>query len=106
MNGPFVPIEDVANHFSVSVSTIRGWVRKGHIPKNTYIKVGNTYRFSIDNVASALTQQHDDNVSFNEAGGRNIVALMADEMDAQAEQADAGIPDDHWSKEITADEDF
>ena len=31
---------------------------------------------------------------------------MADEMDAQAEQADAGIPDDHWSKEITADEDF
>lgn len=106
MNGPFVPIEDVANHFSVSISTIRGWVRKGHIPKNTYIKVGNTYRFSIDNVASALTQQHDDVVSFNEAGGRNIVALMADEMDAQAEQADAGIPDDHWSKEITADEDF
>lgn len=106
MNGPFVPIEDVANHFSVSISTIRGWVRKGHIPKNTYIKVGNTYRFSISDVSSALTNQHEDLVSFNEAGGRNIVALMADEMDAQAEQADAGIPDDHWSKEITADEDF
>ena len=41
MNGPFVPIEDVANHFSVSFID---WVRKG--PKNTYIKVGNTYRFS------------------------------------------------------------
>ena len=92
MNGPFVPIEDVANHFSVSVSTIRGWVRKGHIPKNTYIKVGNTYRFSIDNVASALTQQDED-----------MVAVMADGMEAQA---DAGIPDDHWSKAITADDDF
>ena len=103
MNGPFVPIEDVANHFSVSISTIRGWVRKGHIPKNTYIKVGNTYRFSIDNVASALTQQHDDVVSFNEALGVDMAQVTADGLEAQA---DAGIPDDHWSKEITADEDF
>lgn len=92
MNGPFVPIEDVANHFSVSVSTIRGWVRKGHIPKNTYIKVGNTYRFSIDNVASALTQQDED-----------MVTVVADGMEAQA---DTGIPDDHWSRAITADDDF
>jgi hypothetical protein len=102
MNGPFVPIEDVANHFSVSISTIRGWVRKGHIPKNTYIKVGNTYRFSIDNVASALTQQHEDNVSLL-AISNSPEAIMADGLEAQA---DAGIPDDHWSKEITADEDF
>lgn len=103
MRGPFVPIEDVSKHFSVSISTIRGWVRKGYIPKNTYIKVGNTYRFSIPDVSEALTSQHEDLVSFNEAGGRNMVASMADEMDAQAE---SGIPDDHWSKQITADEDF
>jgi excisionase family DNA binding protein len=57
MNGPFVPIEDLAKHFSVSISTIRAWVRQGHIPKDTYIKVGNTYRFSIDNVSSALTKK-------------------------------------------------
>ena len=55
MTGPFVPIEDLSKHFSVSVSTIRAWVRQGHIPKNTYIKVGNTYRFSIDDVSTALT---------------------------------------------------
>ena len=89
MRGPFVPIEDVSKHFSVSIST--------------YIKVGNTYRFSIPDVSEALTSQHEDLVSFNEAGGRNIVASMADEMEAQAE---FGIPDDHWSKQITADEDF
>ena len=103
MNGPFVPIEDVSNHFSVSISTIRGWVR-AHIPKNTYIKVGNTYRFSISDVSSALTNQHDNVVSFNEAGGRSAETVMAD--DGLEAQADAGIPDDHWSKEITADEDF
>jgi|TARA_R110000824_G_scaffold63208_10_gene166524 excisionase family DNA binding protein len=51
----YVPIEDVANHFSVSISTIRGWIRKNHIPDHTYIKVGNTYRFSIDEVVAALS---------------------------------------------------
>lgn len=54
MNGPFVPIDDIAKHFSVSVSTIRTWVRQGHIPKDTYIKVGNTYRFSLPDVCDAL----------------------------------------------------
>lgn len=52
---PYIPIEDVAKHFSVSVSTIRAWVRQGHIPKTTYIKVGNTYRFRLDAVVEHLT---------------------------------------------------
>lgn len=67
MNGPFVPIEDLSKHFSVSVSTIRAWVRQGHIPKDTYIKVGNTYRFSIDDVSIALTKK--DTVVVDEATG-------------------------------------
>jgi len=54
-NTPFVAIEDLANHFAVSVSTIRSWVRQGHIPKNTYIKIGNTYRFDKTRVSDALT---------------------------------------------------
>jgi hypothetical protein len=56
----FVPIEDLANHFSVSVSTIRSWVRQEHIPKSTYLKVGSTYRFSITKVADALLAGADD----------------------------------------------
>ena len=55
MNGPYVPIENLAKHFSVSVSTIRGWVRNGHIPKDTYVKIGNTYRFCVADVSEALT---------------------------------------------------
>jgi DNA-binding transcriptional MerR regulator len=31
---PFVPIEELAKHFAVSISTIRAWVRQGHIPQN------------------------------------------------------------------------
>lgn len=52
---PLVPIEDLAKHFTVSVSTIRTWVRHGMIPKSTYIKAGNTYRFSIPAVVAALS---------------------------------------------------
>lgn len=55
MNEPFVPIEDLAKHFTVSVSTVRAWVRQGLIPKDTYIKVGATYRFNVSKVVSALT---------------------------------------------------
>ena len=56
MTGKYVPIEDVAKHFSVSISTIRAWVRQQDIPKDTYIKVGSTYRFCVEDVADALTK--------------------------------------------------
>lgn len=56
MNEPFVPIEKLAEHFTVSVSTVRAWVRQGLIPKETYIKIGNTYRFSISKVVDSLTR--------------------------------------------------
>ncbi len=59
MTGPFVPIEELAKHFSVSVSTIRAWVRQGNIPKDTYVKVGNTYRFCVGDVSKALTAQEE-----------------------------------------------
>ena len=55
MGGPYVPIEELAKHLRMSVSTIRGWVRDKHIPENTYIRVVNTYRFSIDDVTAALS---------------------------------------------------
>tara|TARA_S200002703_G_scaffold152550_1_gene153069 strand:- start:914 stop:1165 length:252 start_codon:yes stop_codon:yes gene_type:complete len=49
-----VPIEDVAKHFGVSLSTTRKWVRDGVIPENTYIKVGKTQRFALASIAEAL----------------------------------------------------
>jgi hypothetical protein len=53
----YVPIEDVSKHFSVSISTVRGWIRRKHIPPSTYIQVGNTYRFSIPAVVAALSSE-------------------------------------------------
>ena len=61
MNEPFVPIEDVAKHFSVSISTVRAWVRQEQIPKDTYVKIGNTYRFRVGDVADALTTAEKNN---------------------------------------------
>ena len=49
-----VPIEDVSQHFNVSVSTVRKWIRDGVIPKNTYMKVGHTQRFDLELVVTAL----------------------------------------------------
>jgi excisionase family DNA binding protein len=53
----YVPVEDVADHLSVKVRTIRQWVNKGFIPKSTYIKVGYTYRFNLPAVIEALKQE-------------------------------------------------
>jgi len=55
MEEPFVPIEDLAKHFTVSISTARAWVRQGLIPKETYVKVGSTYRFKVSKVVAALS---------------------------------------------------
>jgi excisionase family DNA binding protein len=52
---PFVPIDDVARHFSVSTSTVRSWIKNNHIPRDTFVKLGNTYRFQISAVTAALT---------------------------------------------------
>lgn len=52
---PFVPIEGLAKQFTVSVSTVRAWVRQGYIPKDTYLKIGNTYRFNVPAVIAALS---------------------------------------------------
>jgi len=60
MAEPFVQIEELAKHFAVSISTIRAWVRQGHIPKTTYIKIGNTYRFNKTSVTEALTKSAQD----------------------------------------------
>ena len=53
---PLIPIKDVAKHFTVSVSTVRAWVRQGHIPRSTYVKIGNTYRFNLAEILASLTK--------------------------------------------------
>mgnify|MGYP001436355191 FL=1 len=83
MDSPkYVPIEDVAKYFSVSISTIRAWVRQNQIPKDTYIKIGNTYRFCVDDVANALTKAEDPEEE------------VLEEFQSRAKTAFANIDDD------------
>jgi excisionase family DNA binding protein len=53
---PYVNINKVADYFQVSVSTVRKWVSNDYIPNDTYIKVGEVYRFRLDDVESALAK--------------------------------------------------
>jgi len=57
MTTPFVAIEDLAKHLAVSVSTVRGWVRQGHIPETTFLKINNVYRFDKQAVSDALLKK-------------------------------------------------
>lgn len=55
-NTPFKTLEQAAEHFQVSESTFRKWVRSGHIPKSTYLCVNSVYRFNLPAVEAALMQ--------------------------------------------------
>lgn len=55
----YVPIEDLASRLNLKANTIRIWVREGKVPKHTYIKVGKTYRFNVNEVVKALTPKED-----------------------------------------------
>lgn len=71
-------INEVATHFSISLSTARSWIRKGHIPRDAYLKAGTTYRFSLDLITQALLEDKD-------------------KQDAEPE------PDPTWQEEIVED---
>jgi PTS system nitrogen regulatory IIA component len=54
MDEPYVPIEELAKHFSVSVSTVRGWIRENTIPT---LKIGGVYRFRKSEVEAVFKQR-------------------------------------------------
>jgi hypothetical protein len=51
---PYVPIAKLAEHLHIKVSTVRNWVKYGYIPRSAYIKIGNTYRFHLQDTVKAL----------------------------------------------------
>lgn len=61
MSSTYVPIRELADYLNVSVSTIRNWVKNGTIPDATYIKAGETYRFSRERVETALLRSDKEN---------------------------------------------
>jgi excisionase family DNA binding protein len=47
----YVTINDIAEHYTVSISTVRAWIRDSKIP---YLRVGKTFRFKLSEVDAAL----------------------------------------------------
>lgn len=60
----YVSIEGLAKHFSLSVTSIRSWVRRGVIPSDTYIKLGPNYRFNLAKVEDALLNAPKGDIKF------------------------------------------
>ena len=82
----YVPIEAVAERFAVSVSTVRSWIRKDHIPRNTYIKAGNTYRFVLEDIEKALRKEEpkdtpwQEELALDDSDAPDIKALVDDDF--------------------------
>lgn len=70
----FVPIEDLAKHFAVSVSTVRMWIRQKLIPS---LKLGGVYRFKISEVEAALKKLSGGTLIKEEADGSLTVQAPA-----------------------------
>jgi excisionase family DNA binding protein len=74
----FVPIEDVAKHFAVSISTVRAWIRQNLIPA---LKMGGVYRFKISEVEEAMRKLSGGRVIREEKDGS--LTVTADSNGAQ-----------------------
>jgi excisionase family DNA binding protein len=66
MDEKFVPIEDIAEHFAVSVSTVRAWIRQDLIPA---LKIGGVYRFKISDVERTLRELNGGDLPVEEKDG-------------------------------------
>tara|TARA_R100001460_G_scaffold26501_3_gene53652 strand:- start:1838 stop:2209 length:372 start_codon:yes stop_codon:yes gene_type:complete len=81
----YVTLDELAAHVGVKISTVRQWVKRGFVPRETYIKAGNTYRFCLEDVVAALRKE--------EPKGRYEVAIekAADNLRVPREQSKGGV---------------
>lgn len=89
---PFVPIDVVAQHFAVSTATVRSWVKNKYIPSDTYVKLGNTYRFQLSRVTDALTAMEKTETETPE--GEPILADWLEELVGEDNDATINLDND------------
>lgn len=72
MQEKYVSIEEVADFFSLSVSTVRAWIRNETLTSDDYLKIGNTYRFKVGEIELALRRNASTKHEAHASGQVNI----------------------------------
>lgn len=91
---PFVTIDEVAKFFSVSVSTVRAWIRRGYLPQSSYLFLGNTYRFRITEVVDALRQIQEEEPEVEEKPEPQSVVVEPAPIQLDMFDSPASVDDD------------
>jgi excisionase family DNA binding protein len=76
INEPYVGIEELAKHFSVSVSTVRKWLKKDMIPA---LKLDGVFRFKRSEVEEALRKFVAENGDVKEDGTQADISFDPNE---------------------------
>tara|TARA_R100001086_G_scaffold2831_2_gene1963 strand:+ start:4944 stop:5204 length:261 start_codon:yes stop_codon:yes gene_type:complete len=77
----YVTLDELAAHVGVKISTVRQWVKRGYIPRNTYIKAGSTYRFCLKDVEASLRDEStEEDVSIEDATPVSELSEMVREI--------------------------
>ena len=86
MESKYVSSTELAQHFAVSVPTVRQWMRRNKIPPNLYIKVGTAYRFLLTEI-----EQH-----FFDENARRLEAKFGPKPQTTSEE-EASMPTEEVS---------
>lgn len=98
MNKPYVNIEELSRYLGVTITTLRSWVRTGAIPRETYIRAGQTYRFHLADVEAHLRglrigEPEEEEVAAPEAEETVAEAAVVETMvELEGEEEEVAIP--------------
>jgi len=98
MNKPYVNIEELSRYLGVTITTLRSWVRTGAIPRETYIRAGQTYRFHVADVEAHLRglrigEPEEEEVAAPEAEETVAEAAVVETMvDLEGEEEEVAVP--------------
>jgi len=98
MNKPYVNIEELSRYVGVTITTLRSWVRTGAIPRETYIRAGQTYRFHLADVEAHLRglrigEPEEEEVAAPEAEETVAEAAVVETMvEFEGEEEEVAIP--------------
>ena len=98
MNKPYVNIEELSRYVGMTITTLRSWVRTGAIPRETYIRAGQTYRFHLADVEAHLRglrigEPEEEEVAAPEAEETVAEAAVVETMvELEGEEEEVAIP--------------